>query len=59
MFTNYTPIAFNLAALPGVKPITNRVAVWIGYYWLLLDIIRYFPYNFKIHELPGDKNAWK
>ena len=32
---------------------------WIGYYWLLPDIIGYFPYSFKIHELLGGKNVWK
>ena len=32
-----------------------RVAVWIGYYHLLPDIIGYFPYSFKIHELPDGK----
>ena len=36
-----------------------RVAAWIGYYQLLPEIIRYFPYTFKIHELPGGKNVWK
>ena len=36
-----------------------RAAAWIGYYRLLPDIIGYFPYSFKIHELPGGKNVWK
>ena len=36
-----------------------RAAAWIGYYRLLPDIIGYFPYSFKTHELPGGKNAWK
>ena len=36
-----------------------RAAAWIGYYRLLLEIIGYFPYSFKIHELPGGKNVWK
>ena len=36
-----------------------RAAVWIEYYQLLPDIIRYFPYNFKIHEFLGGKNVWK
>ena len=30
-----------------------RAAEWIGYYRLLPDIIRYFPYSFKIYELLG------
>ena len=43
-----------------VNIISNyRAAAWIGYYWLLPEIIGYFPYNFKIHELPGGKNVWK
>ena len=33
-----------------------RAAALIGYYRLLSGIIRYFPYSFKIHELPGGKN---
>ena len=36
-----------------------RAAVWIGYYWLFPEIIGYFLYSFKIHELPGAKNVWK
>ena len=36
-----------------------RVAAWIGYCWLLPDIIGYFPYSFKIYELPGGRNVWK
>ena len=36
---------------------SNRVAAWIGYYQLLPEIIRYFPYSFKIHELPGGKKC--
>ena len=35
-----------------------RAAAWIGYYWLLPDIIEYFPYSFKIYELSGGKNVW-
>ena len=35
--------------------VCNRAAAWIGYYQLLPDIIGYFPYNFKILELPGGK----
>ena len=35
----------------------NRAAVWIGYYWLLPEIIIYFLYSFKIHELLGGKNV--
>ena len=41
----------------SVKLLTTTmygVAVWIGYYWLLL-YIRYFLYSFKIHELSGGK----
>ena len=37
----------------------NGVAAWIGYYRLLPDIIRYFLYSFKTHELLGGKNVWK
>ena len=36
-----------------------RVTVWVGYYQVLPDIIGYFQYSFKVHELPGDKNVWK
>ena len=36
-----------------------RAAAWIGYYRMIPDIIGYFPYSFKIHELPGGKNVWK
>ena len=36
-----------------------RAAAWIGYYQLLPEIIVYFPYSFKIHELLGGKNVWK
>ena len=36
-----------------------RAAAWIGYCRLLPDIIGYFPYSFKIYELPGGKNVWK
>ena len=36
-----------------------RAAAWIGYYQLFPDIIRYFPYSFKIDKLPGGKNVWK
>ena len=36
---------------------TYRPTAWKGYYPLLPDIIRYFPYNFKIHELRGGKNV--
>ena len=36
-----------------------RAAAWIGYYWLLSDIIGYFLYSFKIYELPDGKNVWK
>ena len=32
-----------------------RTASWIGYYRLLPEIIVYFSYSFKIHELPGGK----
>ena len=37
----------------------GRAAAWIGYYRLLPDFIEYFPYSFKIHEIPGGKNVWK
>ena len=30
-----------------------RAAAWIGYYQLLPEIIGYFPYSFRIHELWG------
>ena len=33
-------------------------AAWIGYYWLLPDIIGYLLYSFIIHELSGGKNVW-
>ena len=36
-----------------------RVAAWIGYYRLMPNIIGYFLFNFKIHELPGGNNVWK
>ena len=36
-----------------------RAAVWIGYYHLLPNIIGYFLYNFKIHELLGGNNVCK
>ena len=39
--------------------VCNRVTAWIGYYQFLPDIVEYFPYNFKIHELVGGKNVWK
>ena len=38
---------------------TYRVAVWIGNYRLLPDIIGFFLYNCKIYKLPGGKNVWK
>ena len=34
-----------------------RAAMWIGYYRLFSDIIRYFPYRWKIYELLGGKNV--
>ena len=45
----------------GKHVVSYRAAAWIGYYWLLPDIIgyNYFPYSFKIHELSGRKNVWK
>ena len=45
---------FNSKATP-TNDTNYRAAVWIGYYQLFPDIIGYFPYNFKIHELPGGK----
>ena len=32
-----------------------RVAVWLGYYQTLPDIIGYCPYTIKIYELAGGK----
>ena len=31
------------------------MAAWIGYNRLLPEIIGYFSYSFKFHELPGGK----
>ena len=46
-------------AVPPPGCTIHRAAAWIGYYRLLPDNIGYFPYSFKIHELPGGKNVWK
>ena len=35
------------------------VATYRAAYRLLPDIIGYFLYSYKIHEIPGGKNVWK
>ena len=56
---NYKELCIGGSKAKKVLYCSHRVAAWIGYSWLLPDIIRYFQYNFKIHELPGGKNVWK
>ena len=55
----YINQAKTLLLLQVTMTISYRAAAWIEYYRLLSDIIGYFPYSFKIHELPGGKNVWK
>ena len=31
----------------------NRAAAWMGYYWILPDIIGYFRYSFKMYGNNG------
>ena len=45
--------------LENIRSCMVRAAVWIGYYWLLPDIIGYFLYSFKTHGLLRGKNVWK
>ena len=49
----------SLSLLCFVTNKLNRVAVSIGYYQLLPDIIGYCPCAFKIYELSDGKNVWK